>query len=204
MSRIRLVVLLTAAFAAPNALQAATFPAKITGTEISVLIRSTVVALDQANDTGNYSVLHDLGDKPFQGSFSQAALADMFRAFREQGVDLNSVVLFDAELDAPPELTQDGYLRLLGHFPTTPNEVIFDITYRYEDGPWRIDGINVGMRKPRAITLDGKQVTQAIPPISAPVPAPQPKWRSELAPPDGHRITAALANDNQPTIDEGI
>ena len=78
---------------------------EVTGTEISVLIRSTVVALDQANRTGNYSVLHDLGDGSFRGAYSQAALADMFRAFREQNVALNSVVLFDAQLDAPPELT---------------------------------------------------------------------------------------------------
>ena len=81
------------------------------GAEISVLLRTTVVALDQANVTGNYSVLRDLGDTPFQNNYTQSALADMFRAFREQQVSLGAVVLFDAELDASPQLTEDGYLK---------------------------------------------------------------------------------------------
>src|SRR3954454_15804289 len=37
-------------------------PQKVTGPEISILVRSTVLALHQANMTGNYSVLRDLGD----------------------------------------------------------------------------------------------------------------------------------------------
>jgi hypothetical protein len=178
-------------------------PAEVTGVEISVLVRSTVVALDQANRTGNYSVLHDLGDGSFQNAYSQAALADMFRAFRDQNVALNSVVLFDAQLDAPPQLTQDGYLHLLGHFPTTPNEVIFDITYRYEDGPWRIDGLNVGMRKPLAAEPPAKQVSQLLPPAAAPFPAPRPKWRDDFTNGESRPIQPEL-NDEPPALDEGM
>ena len=147
-------------------------PTRVSGAEISVLLRTTVVALDQANVTGNYSVLRDLGDTPFQNNYTQSALADMFRAFREQQVSLGAVVLFDAELDASPQLTEDGYLKLMGHFPTAPQNVIFDITYRNEGGPWRIDGINIGMR-PAADAGGGLQLSET----TAPAPAPLPKWR---------------------------
>lgn len=186
-------------------------PTEVTGTEISVLVRSTVVALDQANRTGNYSVLHDLGDGSFREAYSQSALADMFRAFREQNVALNSVVLFDAQLDAPPELTADGYLHLLGHFPTLPNEVIFDITYRYEGGPWRIDGINVGMRKPPAAMQPAptpsppdQQVSQLLPLAAAPFPAPRPTWLDNANTPTPHHIVQVAKTDDQPIADEGL
>ena len=121
-------------------------PKSVSGPEVSMLVRSTIVALHQANLTANYSVLHDLGDRHFQESFSQAALADMFRDFRERGVNLAPAVLYDAQLDGEPRLTEDGLLRVVGHFPTAPQLILFDLIYRSEDGMWRIDGINVGTR----------------------------------------------------------
>lgn len=198
-----------AALLATAGAEAAT-PAEVSGVEISVLIRSTVVALDQANLTGNYSVLHDLGDGTFRNTYSQAALADMFRAFREQNIALNSVVLFDAELDAPPQLTQDGYLHLLGHFPTVPNQVIFDITYRYEDGPWRIDGLNVGMRKPPTPAdtpvpePQPKQVSEQLVPVVPPRPAPRPKWRDDFTAGESRPVQLEVGNGPLTTIDEGM
>jgi hypothetical protein len=121
-------------------------PKSVSGPELSMLVRTTIVALHHANITANYSVLHDLGDRQFQANFSQAVLADMFRGFREQGVNLAPAVLYDAQLDGQPVLTEDGLLRVVGHFPTVPQQIIFDVIYRSEDGMWRIDSINVGTR----------------------------------------------------------
>ena len=202
--KLRVAVVTAAALSVVGGAQAATSPTEVSGTEISVLVRSTVVALDQANRTGNYSVVHDLGDGSFRGAYSQAALADMFRAFRDQNVALNSVVLFDAQLDAPPQLTQDGYLRVLGHFPTLPNEVIFDITYRFEDGPWRIDGISVGMRKPPAASPEENKVSELRPPVEAPLPAPRPKWRDDAPGQERQIIKKIAVTDDQPIVDEGL
>ena len=64
----------------------------------------------------------------------------------------------------------------MGHFPTAPQNVIFDITYRNEGGPWRIDGINIGMR-PAADAGGGLQLSETI----APAPAPLPKWRQSTS-----------------------
>lgn len=126
----------------------ASFPKKVSGPEISMLVRATIVALYQANLTGNYSVLHDLGDSRFQVTYTQAALADMFRGFRERQVNLEPAILYDAELDTPPRLTTDGLLRVVGHFPTRPKQVIFDFTFRSQGGIWRLDAINAGTRAP--------------------------------------------------------
>jgi len=161
-----------------------TSPQKVTGPEISMLIRATIVALHQANLTANYSVLHDLGDNQFQAAYSQSALSDMFRSFRAQGVNLEPAVLYDAELDAPPKLTTDGLLRVVGHFATAPQQIIFDMTFRSQGGMWRLDALNAGMR-PAPVALAPAAPQQAtgqpqIQPVAsrAPVPLSPPARRA--------------------------
>jgi hypothetical protein len=166
---------LVAALALPasaGALAAAALPQKVTGPEISMLVRTTIVALHQANLTANYSVLRDLGDRQFQAAYSQAALADMFRSFRERAINLAPAVLFDADLDGQPRLTEDGLLRVVGHFATAPQQIVFDLTFRSEGGIWRIDAINAGTR---AAPLMGSL------PMPPPVPRPRPAAGPEPA-----------------------
>lgn len=113
-----------------------------------MLIRTTMIALHQANLTGNYTVLRDLGAEILRASNSAADLAARFAPFRESRFNLAPSVLFDADLDEKPSLSTNGELRLIGHFPTKPQEVIFDFTYLYEGGAWRIALIQVGSRFP--------------------------------------------------------
>jgi hypothetical protein len=172
--------------ALPNGL-----PEKVTGPEISMLIRAAIVALHQANLTANYSVLHDLGDTRFQAAYSQSALSDMFRAFRDQHVNLEPAVLYDAVLDAPPKLTTDGLLRVVGHFSTTPQQVIFDITFRNQAGVWRLDALDAGMRPAPAPVAAVEGAPQA--PAAAPVKPVALRAPIPLAPPQRQPAPPAAA-----------
>jgi hypothetical protein len=121
-------------------------PQEVSGPEISMLIRGTMIALHHANLTGNYTVLKDLGAIEFQARNSAARLTDLFREFRERKLNLAAAAIFDAKLDDKPLLSKNGVLRLVGHFPTKPQEIIFDLTFVYELGQWRILSLNVGTR----------------------------------------------------------
>ena len=166
------LVLLAALPVAPASANSAA-PSQVSGPEISVLVRSTLMALHQANLTGNYTVLRDLGGMQFQALFSASALADRFRGFRDRQINLGPAVLYDAQLDSDPRLTTDGLLRVVGHFPTAPQQVIFDFTYRFELGGWRIEDLNVGLRHAEA-TLN-RPALQPAPPTGPmdDVPVPQ-------------------------------
>ena len=52
-------------------------PANIDRNGVLMLVRSTILALDQANKTGNYTVLRDLGAPGFQVN-TAAKLAEIF------------------------------------------------------------------------------------------------------------------------------
>jgi hypothetical protein len=111
-----------------------------------MLIRTTMIALDQANATGNYTVLRDLGASIMRASNTDADLAELFAQFRKSRMSMAPTVLIDPILDQKPELSTNGVLHLVGHFPTTPQEVIFDMTFAYELGGWRIAVLSVGTR----------------------------------------------------------
>src|SRR4051812_17480640 len=56
--------------------------------ELSKLIWSTILAVDHANRSGNYSVLRDLGAQGFQINNDAAKLAEIFAGLRSQRIDL--------------------------------------------------------------------------------------------------------------------
>ena len=108
-----------------------------------MLVRSTLVALNQANFTGNYSVLHDLGTPHLQATHSPAQLGIAFTNLREQKLDLSRVLLLSPDLTEPPTIAGDGTLRLAGVFPTRPVQITFVMTFRPIAGIWCIEGLSV-------------------------------------------------------------
>jgi len=157
---------------APAATQPPGPPAQVGGPEISILIRTTLIALHDANVTGNYTVLRDLGASVLQVNNTAADLAAQFAEFRKQRINLAPTVLFDPVLDQKPELSTDGVLHLVGHVPTKPQEVVFDLTFGYEAGAWRLAVIKVGTR----MASDAATAAGAVAaPSPAPVPTPRPR-----------------------------
>ncbi len=121
-------------------------PQRVSGPQISSLIRNTIVAVDQANKTGNYTVLRDLGSLSFHNLRSAANLAEIFRPLRQARIDMSGTVLHDPKMSEEPKLTTGGVLQLKGWFPTRPDNITFDLTYRFEDDAWRIMSISIGLQ----------------------------------------------------------
>lgn len=113
------------------------------GYQLSVLIYSTMTALDQANATGNYSVLHDLAAPEFQRINPVPKLSAIFAGYRERHVVLAPVVLFQPHLVEEPKVALEGLLRLKGYFPTKPLRIGFDLTYQIVGGGWRLMALSI-------------------------------------------------------------
>jgi hypothetical protein len=71
-------------------------PALIDRNGVLILIRSTLLALDQANKTGNYTVLRDLGSPGFHSN-TAARLAEIFAAQRKDNIDLSGTAVLDPQ-----------------------------------------------------------------------------------------------------------
>lgn len=110
---------------------------------VNKLIWSAMAALDQANQTGNYSVLRDLGAPGFQSGSSVATLGTIFQGLRSQKLDLGNTLLVAPNLQIPPTIVEGGLLRLRGAFPLRPTPIGFDLLFQNVSGQWRIFGIAV-------------------------------------------------------------
>jgi hypothetical protein len=148
----------------PQPQQAAPKPANIDRNGVLMLVRSALLALDQANKTGNYTVLRDLGAPGFQVN-TAAHLAEIFAKQRNDRLDLSGVAVIDPQLTILPQIEASGMMHMAGFFPSVPSQVNFELLYAAVDSQWRLYGIsvNVGQSAPIA------------PPAASPPPAAQVK-----------------------------
>jgi hypothetical protein len=111
-----------------------------------IMIRSSMLALSQANQTNNYAVLNALGSDNFRNTNSPARLGELFAAFRTSNIDLAPVALINPQLSVQPQMT-DGRLRLVGFFPSQPMQVNFDLSYEPTAAGWKLFGIAVNLNR---------------------------------------------------------
>ena len=143
-----IALLLAGAGAAPALAQPA--PAQVSAAqpvpgelEQLQLIWSTMAAVDQANRTGNYSVLRDLAAPGFQAVNDQARLTQLFAGLRASGVDLSVTLLATPVYRAPPRVEQGTLLRLQGRFALRPAAIDFELLYQWSGGRWRLFGVSI-------------------------------------------------------------
>lgn len=144
-------------------------PAQIDRNGVLILVRSALLALDQANKTGNYTVLRDLGAPGFQVN-TAARLGEIFAKQRNDNIDLSGVAVIDPQLSLLPQIEANGMLRMAGFFPSVPSQVNFELEFAPVKGQWRLFGIGV--------TIGQMAPT---PPDTAP-PAPTPLATAAPAP----------------------
>jgi hypothetical protein len=139
-------------------------PAQIDRNGVLILIRSSLLALDQANKTGNYTVLRDIGAPAFQSN-TAARLGEIFAKLRGDNLDLSGVAVIDPQLNLLPQIEANGLMHMAGFFPSVPTQVNFDLAFAPVNGQWRLFGISVsiGQSAPAAPTPPEPPVAQKQP-----------------------------------------
>lgn len=107
------------------------------------MIKNTLVAINHANITGNYTVLRDLGSLRFRANNTAARLAEVFAPLRNEGIDLAPIVLFEPQFAAPIDFDEMGRLRFVGQFPTRPLRVLFDLAFESSGNRWALSDVAV-------------------------------------------------------------
>jgi hypothetical protein len=130
--------------------------------KIVLLLRNTLVTLNDAIQTGNFTVLRDRGAPGFRDANSAARLGKAFSDLASRGIDLSVVSVIAPQLTEAPVLDQqNGTLRLKGNFPSQPVQINFEVLYQSVGGHWRLFGLSV---QPSSATPP--------PPVGSGTPAP--------------------------------
>jgi hypothetical protein len=169
-------------------------PAQIDRNGVLILIRSTLLALDHANKTGNYTVLRDLGSPAFQTN-TAARLAEIFATQRKDNIDLSGVVVLEPQLTILPQIEANGLMHMAGFFPSVPTQVNFEMAFAPVDRQWRLFGVSVSFGQAAPVAPPSPEAAkekepqaQAAPPAHAAPPAVAAKG----APPKGNAAQAAV------------
>jgi hypothetical protein len=165
-------------------------------TEVVVtLVRTTMVGLQQANFSGNYSVLRDIAAPDFQAKNSAADLARIFTNLRELKVDLGAAVLLDPQISRA-ELTAEKKLYVVGALETKPVPVTFEMLFQLIAGYWRVYGISITPVETLAKRPDAAVPDQPLSAAQSPSPGlkkrasagrAQETTPATVAPPNGAR-----------------
>jgi hypothetical protein len=107
------------------------------------LVRSALLTLNDANRSGNYTVLRDLAAPDFQAKNSAADLSQVFADLRRRDFDLFAAALLPPQFTAPPALDANGRVHMAGFFATRPLQISFDLTFQVVRGQWRLFAIAV-------------------------------------------------------------
>lgn len=145
-------------------------PADIDRNGVLILIRSTLLALDHANKTGNYTVLRDLGSPAFQVN-TASHLSDIFANERREKLDLSGVAALDPQLTVLPEIETNGMLHMVGLFPSVPSQVKFELLFAPVEGQWRLYGLLVSLAQSGPAPRPGPSASAVKP---DPAPEQQP------------------------------
>jgi hypothetical protein len=112
--------------------------------KIVLLLRTTLVTLNDAVQTGNFTVLRDMGAPAFSEANSAARLSQSFSDLASKRIDLSPVTVIAPQLTEPPGLDQQkGMLHLKGYFPGNPVQINFEVLYQSVGGRWRLFGLSV-------------------------------------------------------------
>jgi hypothetical protein len=162
-------------------------PAQIDRNGVLILIRSTLLALDQANKTGNYTVLRDLGAPAFQTN-TAARLAEIFAAQRKDNIDLSGVLVLEPQLSLLPQIEANGLMHLAGFFPSVPTQVNFEMAFAPVDRQWRLFGVSVSFG----------QAAPVAPPSEPPAPKEHEKAPQAQTAPPAHTSPPTTASKGAP------
>jgi hypothetical protein len=115
---------------------------------LEVLVKTSLLSFNDANITGNYTVLHDKLSKPFREEFPPERLKEAFREFSEKNIDIELVAVLKPTYEPAPAIDSEGKLVVRGYFPAEPIRVNFNLAFIPSDGAWKLIRLNVKLDKP--------------------------------------------------------
>jgi hypothetical protein len=147
-------------------------PAVRDADHILILIRSSLLTLNDALTTGNFTVLRDKVAPSIREQNTPARLYQTFAQLMQQRVDLKATAVLTPEMTEVPATDGQGRLNLKGVFRASDGgALMFHLVYESVSGQWLLYGASVNMASAAPAAAAAPAPAQARS-ASAPAPAP--------------------------------
>lgn len=111
-----------------------------------ILIKTYLLTLNDANLTGNYTVLQAKLAKPFRDQFSPERLKGVFKEFADKKANFGLIAAKPPIATSESVIDNRGALILRGYFDTTPSRVIYELDFLPSEGEWKPIKLNVNLK----------------------------------------------------------
>ena len=111
-----------------------------------VLIKTSLLTLNDANVTGDYTVLHAKLAKQFREQFSPDRLKQSFKPFADQRIDWKIVAARPPIATKEAQIDERGALILRGYFDASSTHVIYELDLLPSEGEWKPIKLNVNIK----------------------------------------------------------
>jgi hypothetical protein len=114
-----------------------------TAVQQEVLVKTTLLTFNDANVTGNYTVLNARLSRPFRDQFDADKLKASFKDFSDRHINFDVIAAKPVIPTGDAQIDSDGVLQLRGYFDTTPKKVKYELKFIRSEGEWKASGIKV-------------------------------------------------------------
>jgi hypothetical protein len=111
-----------------------------------ILIKTSLLTLNDANVTGNYQVLHSKLAKVFRDDITPERLKQIFKGFAEKEVDWGIIATKPPVETAAAHIDKRGALILRGYFDTRPSRVTYELDFMPSEGEWKPVNLTVNVK----------------------------------------------------------
>ena len=125
-------------------------------TKLAYLVQNSIAAINHANITGNYAVFRDLSAPNMIAHSTPATLAEEYRPFRENGIDLSPLLMIRPKLSEKAKINSEGLLTIKGYYPSKPLRTLFNVKYRNIAGRWRLESMKLKLIEAKKFLISKK------------------------------------------------
>lgn len=136
-----------------------------TDSGVLVLVRTSLLTLNDAMRSGNFTVMRDLIAPSVREQNSSGRLYQIFSSLMAQRLDLRAVAILTPSYSKPPAIGTDGLLRVEGYFPGPSARINFNLALEWVGNGWSVHGLSVTLGLGRA--SQPSPASQPVPTIPA-------------------------------------
>ncbi len=116
--------------------------------QLQSITLEALMKFNEAVRIKSFNKFHAFISKFWQKQITSEELKGIFQAFIDAEIDLSPIRNLEAVFDVSPWISDDGWLEVIGHYPSMPSRTAFNLTYLQEKGKWKLVGINVQVYAP--------------------------------------------------------
>lgn len=111
-----------------------------------ILIKTSLLTLNDAIVSGNYTVLHTKLAKPFREQFDPDRLKQAFKSFADQKIDMAAIAAAPPVETEVAKIDDRGALLLRGRFDVDRSRLVYELDFLPSEGEWKAISLHVNFK----------------------------------------------------------